>query len=375
MFLFEQAGMIRKPSQKKKKREQAAAVQNRFFPKSNCAGRILNAKESLGSGSGSELATTPEMDCLFPCFACNRHVFFVQMAIRTHVSLILLLTFTCSALAQSKSESSAPKGALERQSGSTSKTYTDTLRMIKAWLETEENDELARLFAIGDVRVSDLMTACHSTDEKIAEVALLTLQLLGKSECESCPDSISRKHYGLALACAGHVGDADFKRIQEWWAKKRTLSGYQCGKDYEPLTEVDDSLVYALILDGSPRSKSVLDDMLAFEKACAPGHTTITGEILEQAQSLIAEANEIGRDLKFDPNTLENSIRASAFCLPLKYRKDSDVEVIAHSKTDDRILLEVSYRCGMLCGRGYYVVLRKDGTVWQYAVIRMAWIS
>ena len=48
--MFEQAGMIRKPSQKKKKREQAAAVQNRFFPKSNCAERILNVKESLGSG-------------------------------------------------------------------------------------------------------------------------------------------------------------------------------------------------------------------------------------------------------------------------------------------------------------------------------------
>jgi hypothetical protein len=297
------------------------------------------------------------------------------MEMRTYVLPLLLLTFACSTLAQTKPQSSAADGASAQQPDSISDTYNDTLRMIKAWLETEENDELARLFAIGDVRTPDLMAACHSTDEKIAEVAFLTLQLLVKSECESCADSVSRRHNGLALACTGDVGDADFKRIEEWWTKKRTQNGYECGEEYEPLTPVDDSLVYALVLDGSPRSKSVLDDMLAFERACAEGHTTITEEILEQAHSLIAEAKEIGHDLKFEPNTLENVIRASAFFLPPEYRKDANVEVIARSEAGDRILLEVSYRCGMLCGRGCYVVLRKDGAVWQYAVIRMAWIS
>jgi len=293
------------------------------------------------------------------------------MEMRAYIFALLLLTFTSNALAQSRPKSPVSDGATAEKRASISPTYKDTVRWINAWLKTEENSELARLFAIGDVRTSDLIAACHSTDQKIAEVALLTLQLVGKLKYGSCPDSISRKHDGLALASASNIPDEDFKRIEEWWARKRT----RCGEDYEPLTDVDDSLLYALILDGSPRSKSVLDDMLAFEKACAPGYTTITGEILEQSQSFIAVAREIGHDLKVEPHTLENSIRASAFFLPSEYRKDCDVEEIARNKTGDRILLEVSYRCGMLCGRGYYVVLRKDGTVWQYAVIRMAWIS
>jgi hypothetical protein len=299
------------------------------------------------------------------------------MEMRKYVSLILLLMFTSSAFAQSKPQSSAASGSIAQQPGSISETYSDTLRMIKGWLETDENDDLARLFAIGDVRTSDLKTACHSADDEIASAAFLALQLLGKSECERCADWMSQKHSELVLLCGANIPDAGFKRIEKWWAKKRTRKGYECGDDYEPLTPtpLDDSLVYALILDGSPRSKSVLDHMLAFEKACAVGHTTIIGEILIQAPSLIVAAKGTGQDLKLEPHTLEDTIRASTFFLPPEYRKDSRVEVIAHNKTGDRILLEVSYVCGSLCGRGYYVVLRKDGTGWQYDMVRMAWIS
>jgi hypothetical protein len=59
--------------------------------------------------------------------------------------------------------------------------------------------------------------------------------------------------------------------------------------------------------------------------------------------------------------------------LPADYRKDSEVKVLA--RTENRILLEASYTYGMRSGQGYWVVLRKDGLVWQYAVIEMAWIS
>lgn len=90
---------------------------------------------------------------------------------------------------------------------------------------------------------------------------------------------------------------------------------------------------------------------------------------------LISDAKAIGHDLKIEPDTLEASVRHSAFFMPEEYRKEASVELLARNSTDSRLLLEVSYRCGMLCGRGYYVVLRRDGAVWQYAVIRMAWIS
>lgn len=154
-------------------------------------------------------------------------------------------------------------------------------------------------------------------------------------------------------------------------------NGYECAPEgeYEPLTPLDDSVVYALILDGSPRSRSILNHMDAIENACGVDHDTIIGEILEQAQSVIAAAKRSARNLKFEPDTFESVVRSSAFFLRSKYRKDSQIEVIAHNIANDRILLEVSYRCGRLCGSRYYVVLQKDGTVWRYASIGIAWIS
>jgi len=241
--------------------------------------------------------------------------------------------------------------------------------MLKAWLDTEESHEMARLFSVGNARASDLIGACRGADDEIATAAFLTLQLLGKSDCEPCVDSLSRRHGELLLSCTSSLTNVDFERIEQWSAKTRALSLSRCGGEDEP--RIDDSLVYALILDGSPHSHSALKRMVAAERVCKETDT-IVGETLEQWRSLVAAAKEIGRDLKLEPD-IHKAIRASAFFLPSEYRKDSKVEVLA--RADHRILLEVSYNCGRLCGRGYYVALRKDGPVWQYAVIRMAWIS
>ena len=292
---------------------------------------------------------------------------------RKLVPLVILLASAC--IAYSRTGSEPPNnGASPPAPGATSGTYSDTLQSIKKWVESEDNDDLARLLKIGDIRSRDLVAACHSSEDEIAGAAFLTLQLLGKSECEPCGDSISQKHDGLAMACAANISEADFERIESWLAKKRTGTGYECGEDYEPLTPMDDSVVYALILEGSPRSQSILDNMLGLEKACVMG-TTIIGEVLEQAQSLIVAGTKVGHNLRVEPDKLETSIRTSAFFLPQKYRQDSKVAVIAHNRARDRILVEVSYVCGNLCGSGYYVVLRKDGTDWHYSLIRMAWIS
>jgi hypothetical protein len=289
------------------------------------------------------------------------------MGMRAHITL--LLAFACIIDAQTKRQSPIANEATTQESASTSGAYSDTLRMLKAWLDTEEDEQIARLFSVGDTRTSDLLTACRSTDDGIAGAAFLTLQLLGKADIGRCLDSVWQMHTGLTFSGAENLSVAEFDRIEQWLAKKRTHNGYECGAEDEPL--LDDSLVYALILDGSPRSKSVLTRMRGLERVCA-GTDTIAGETLEQAQSLISEAKEIGHDLTLEPD-IDKSVRASAFFLPTEYRKDSKIAVLA--RTDDRILLDVSYICGRLCGRGYFVVLRRAGPVWEYSLIRMAWIS
>jgi hypothetical protein len=292
---------------------------------------------------------------------------FTQMGMRAHIPLLLLLAFTCIADAQSTAESPTANEPTAQQSSSTSGTYSETLQMLKVWLDTEEDDQLARLFSVGDTRTSDLLAACRNVDDGIAGAVFLTLQLLGRSDSDRCLASVWQRHSGLLFLGAANLSVAQFERIDRWLAKKRTPDGYECGD--QPL--IDDSLVYALILDGSPRSKATMTQMRSLEEACS-GTDTIAGEPLERARSLSAEAKTKAHDLKPEPS-IERAIRASAFFLPPKYRKDCNVELLA--RTDNRILLDVSYRCGRLCGRGYYVVLRRDGQLWQYAVIRVAWMS
>src|SRR4029077_17716757 len=122
--------------------------------------------------------------------------------------------------------------------------------MLKAWFSpskpSAKDDQIARLFSIGDTRTSDLLAACRSADDEVARAAFLTLQLLGESDNGRCTDSVEHKHTGLAFSGAANLNIAEFERIERWLAKKHTRNSYECGED-DPL--IDDSLVYALILD------------------------------------------------------------------------------------------------------------------------------
>jgi hypothetical protein len=293
------------------------------------------------------------------------------MGMRVYISLLLLLVFPTIVRAQTNGRSPIVSEASDQDLASSSATYGDTVRMLKAWLSPAKRPvrdaQIARLFAIGDTRTPDLLAACRSADDDVARAALLTLQLLGRLDNERCAGSERHKHSGLAFSGAPNLNGDEFERIEQWLAGKRNGTRYECGDD-DPL--IDDAVVYALILDGSSRSESALASMLEVDKACEGDN--IAGEPLKKARSLILAAKEIGHNLTLDPD-IDGSVRASAFFLPTKYRKDSKADVLA--RTDDRVLLNVSYHCGLMCGRGYIVVLSREGAVWQYAVIRTAWIS
>jgi hypothetical protein len=197
------------------------------------------------------------------------------MGMRAHIPVLLLRELACIVGAQRKQQSPIANEAAAQESASTSGTYSDTLRMLRAWLHTEEGDQIARLFSVSDTRTSDLLVACRSADDGIAGAAFLTLQLLGKADSGRCLDSVWQKHTGLTFSGAANLSVAEFDRIEQWLAKKRTRNGYECGGEDDPL--IDDSLVYAFILDGSPRSKSALTSMRALERTCA-GTDTIAGK-------------------------------------------------------------------------------------------------
>lgn len=313
--------------------------------------------DSYGSVTGSR------------CLSAQQAVIVLNM--RSALSLFILLV--CSQIAHPQTEPGSSKNTTSMRQPA-AKTYSDTLRSIKKWVESEESDDLVKVLKAGDIRPHDLLAACHSSENEIASAAFLALQFLGKSECEPCAASISQMDTSPPVVCSAGSRETDYQRIEMWLAKKRAGAGYECSEDFEPLTPMDDSVIYALILDGSPRSRSILDNMLVIEKTCTT-EVSLLGEVLDQAPALVAAAQKQGHNLRIEPDKLGDSLRTSAFFLPREYRKDSEVEVVFENKAHDRILLEVSYHCGNLCGRTYYVVIRKDGNDWHYDLIRMYSVS
>ena len=77
------------------------------------------------------------------------------MRSHTCVPLLLVLAFACTASGQVKPNSAAAAEASAQQPGSTSKTYDETIRMLK----TQNNADLARLFTEDSAGNSDFFAA------------------------------------------------------------------------------------------------------------------------------------------------------------------------------------------------------------------------
>jgi len=279
-----------------------------------------------------------------------------------------LIATACTAGHQAN-QGSSPAGKSTQAPSQPSQTYDDTIRMLKAGIGSNDYTALGRLFTEGEKRNSDLVAACRSQDDQIAVPAFGVLHLLGNPACGECLDSVRAKLGKFAPPCVDDLTPADLKRMDQWWAKRLTGKGYRC-EDEEGLF-LDDNVLNEYLLRASANSKPPLIRLLAFESACE--HMDyVTAQTLDNEQSLVAELIEAGQNLTLLPD-LETSIRASAFFIAPKFRNSTRAESIA--RTDDRMLLEVSFVAGVRWGRGYYVVLRRNGNVWQYAMIWPAWIA
>ena len=250
-----------------------------------------------------------------------------------------------------------------------SDTYASTIALLKAW-DGDDDDKAAELFAIGDLRAQDLIHACKNEDEETAGFATLTLLLLGNSKLSECKWP-SGERVPVIFPAEG-LSDDSFKKL-EWKFRPRPCEKkLQCRE--EDLPAMDDSLFYGLIVDGTPRAEELLHRIAMLYKT-VDHSDLIDADALENLKPRIAEAKRIGRDLDFQSGDFQEIMRKSAFFLPREYRADADVKLLGRNSTNDRMLVAVSYVCGRLCGRGYMVVLRKDGTKWQYALVKMIWIS
>ncbi len=249
---------------------------------------------------------------------------------------------------------------------------TETARILADWDDTDEN-VLASLFATGDSRVGDLVKICRGRDQELHAKAFLVLDLIGSPETRACASGLESDDQPVVLGTSDTLSQDDYAKLEELFADERQKKQLACSEEDVPA--IDESLSYALILDGSSRSISLLKRMAAKFKACKV-EDLLSSEIVVNADALERDARTSAHNLVLESETFESQLRHSVSFIPPELRSNASIRLLARNRQDTRMLVEVSYRSGMKCGSGYYVVLRKtSNNTWNYALIERAWIS
>lgn len=253
-----------------------------------------------------------------------------------------------------------------------SKADSETLKLLKQWGGDDEAT-LAILFATGQSRERELAEACHNQDTELRGEAFAVLLLIGSSETAACAANLDLEGKTAVFATGDELQTQDFEHIERVLNENPCHRKQDCkGEDDCPL--IDESTSYALALNGSSRALELLKRVAGLFKACH-GEDLIVGQGSLTAAS-IKDVPSRTRNLQLDTTNFELLMKQSAFFVPEDQQKAISVGLLTRNETNGRMLVEVSYRCGMLCGSGYYVVLKKNtASTWDYVLITRAWIS
>ncbi len=248
----------------------------------------------------------------------------------------------------------------------------DTIKLLTAW-DGDADGALGALFATGKGRAAALVEACRNPDEEVRAKAFVVLYFIGSPETPKCAALWNSKDQPVQMVMSDEPTSTELDDIERSFRRKPCEREGNCSDEECPIPDETD--IYALILNGSARAVSLLKRAAAMTRACHQ-QETIGAELAEHAESLAREARSATHDLVLDGTNFESTLRQSAFFVAPEYRNNTDVKVLARSESDTRILAEISYRCGMLCGGGYYIVLKKNAKgSWDYVIITRAWIS
>lgn len=245
------------------------------------------------------------------------------------------------------------------------KTNSETLKLLRQW-DGDDEATLATLFATGQSRERELAEVCHNEDQDLRGEAYFVLLLIGSPETAACVGNLDLEGEPPVLATGDELQTEDFEHIDRILTENPCHRNKDC-KPHDDCPSIDESTSYALALNGSARARALLKRIADQFKACH-------GEEIDLA-SLNDSASKT-RKLQLNTANFESAMKQSAFFVPEDQQKAVSVELLARNETNSRRLVAVSYRCGMLCGSGYYVVLKKNSAgTWDYVLVSRAWIS
>ena len=288
---------------------------------------------------------------------------FAMVKIGIAVTLLVAFAWLCSERANSQAENSDPA------------TYSETLQALSRWdgMGDDDNRDLAAFFANGDRLVPNFVLTCRTAGEDTQAKAYIMLLLIGSDKAAECAGRLRQEDPPSLLRTSDELSETEFLKLERLFRPRPCEKSGNCKPDDLPL--VDESIIYGLVLDGSPRAQTLLSRMSKLAKA-SNSSDMLGFDAASHSNVLVEEARLVAHDMIFEASTFEKVFRSSLFFLPKERRAGADVKLLARNANDNRMLVTVSYTCGMLCGSGYYIVLKrnKEGS-WDYALIMRAWIA
>ena len=232
------------------------------------------------------------------------------------------------------------------------RTYEDTRKLLTSLRNVKDDrDVLAALFKKGDARIDDLIEALHDPDRNISLRAQIVIRYLGNQ--------------------------TGMKALEEWYSKQQDI--VRSGPIPIPLSERDykwisdqgindaDNYIYALALDGSPRARSVLNEMMKRTGRADDG--TVTRRALRRVKishppKLLSGGN--------DPAKL---VLRNAFFISPMSRPYASASLLGLNGRKDKALVEVYINAGPLAEEWYHVVISKHGRGWKFFSITQVAVS
>lgn len=243
--------------------------------------------------------------------------------------------------------------------GQSQMTYQSTLRLLNEMRDVLINrDKLAKLFRVGDERISDLVKALDDPNPDISFRAQIVIRYLGNEN--------------------------GMKGLFEWYSKQGKFR--VAGPVPIPLRERDykvictqyideppenwvrsESYIYALALDSSPKAKEVLKKLIRIAGNLA--EATVANRAIRQVQ-----ANQPAKIL-IGEQDLAELVLSNAFFVSSNDRKYASARLLTLNGARDKALIEVHINRGALSEEWYHVVIKKCGQNWCFLSITLIAIS
>ena len=240
-------------------------------------------------------------------------------------------------------------------SGQTPRTYQNTRKLLSEMESVRsDSDRLAMLFKIGDRRIADLIKALDSPDPDVSVRAQTVIRYLPNIEGMKALHEWYGKQRG-GFKVAGPIplplNDWDYEVINANFVGRPSRLWGGRGVEY----------IYALALDDSKRSETLLDELI---RSAGPiDEADVVGYAIRRVQQ-----GQPRKALSDDPNLAKLVLDNAFFVSPLD-RKCTSSRLLALNGGNDKALVEVHINRGSLAEEWYHVIISKRGQEWRFSAI------